>query len=79
MTKPKKKKTPAKATTTVCYLDKLLIERDLTRADMSRELGLDQGYLSKVAHGKILPYVSTALAIAAWLEVAVEELWANPS
>ena len=55
-------------------LKKLMIEREMTAADISRKTGITQGTLSRYINGKRIPKINSVIKIAKALNVPIELL-----
>ena len=55
-------------------LKKLMIEREMTAADISRKTGMTQATLSRYINGKRIPNINSVIKIAKALNVPIELL-----
>lgn len=55
-------------------LKKLMIEREMTAADISRKTGITQATLSRYINGKRIPKINSVIKIAKALNVPIELL-----
>lgn len=55
-------------------LKKLMIEREMTAADISRKTGITQAALSRYINGKRIPKINSVIKIAKALNVPIELL-----
>lgn len=55
-------------------LKKLMIEREMTAADISRKTGMTQAALSRYINGKRIPKINSVIKIAKALNVPIELL-----
>ena len=55
-------------------LKKLMIEREMTAADISRKTGMTQATLSRYINGKRTPNINSVIKIAKALNVPIELL-----
>ena len=55
-------------------LKKLMIEREMTAADISRKTGITQATLSRYINGKRIPNINSVIKIAKALNVPIELL-----
>lgn len=55
-------------------LKKLMIEREMTAADIARKTGMTQASLSRYINGKRIPKINSVIKIAKALNVPIELL-----
>ena len=55
-------------------LKKLMIEREMTAADIARKTGMTQATLSRYINGKRIPNINSVIKIAKALNVPIELL-----
>lgn len=55
-------------------LKKLMIEREMTAADIARKTGMTQATLSRYINGKRIPKINSVIKIAKALNVPIELL-----
>ena len=55
-------------------LKKLMIEREMTAADIARKTGMTQATLSRYINGKRIPRINSVIKIAKALNVPIELL-----
>lgn len=55
-------------------LKKLMIEREMTAADIARKTGMTQATLSRYINGKRIPKINSVIKIAKALNVSIELL-----
>lgn len=56
-------------------LNKILLKKGLSKANLADKTGLDAQYIGKVANGQIEPSISRGLLICRVLKVEPEEIW----
>lgn len=52
-----------------------LVKQGRSQGWLSRQLGSERGYVSRIVRGLVIPKIDTAYRIAAVLHCSIEDLW----